>query len=63
MAAQIVLVRKRGSRKDGRNYVTTCTICSGSRRDVSGVGGVSEEHARHLKEKHLTEIHDGRRTI
>lgn len=60
---RIVLVRKRGSRKDGCNYVTTCTICPGSRADVSGVGGVSKERAQDLKASHENAVHGGRKTI
>lgn len=62
MAAQIVLVRKRGTRKDGCNYVTTCVLCSGARGDVSGVGGVSKARALELKETHLATVHAGKRT-
>lgn len=61
--ARIVLVRKRGARKDGCNYVTTCTICNGSRADVSGVGGVSKERATELKAQHEINVHGGRKTI
>lgn len=61
--ARIVLVRKRGTRKDGCNYVTTCTICNGSRADVSGVSGVSKERASQLKALHEDGVHDGRKTI
>jgi hypothetical protein len=58
-----VSVRKRGTRKDGRNYVTTCHICPGARGDVSGVGGVSREEAVRLSDRHIGEVHGGRRTI
>ncbi len=61
--AQIVLVRKRGTRKDGRNYVTTCTVCNGAARDVSGVGGVSKEAADAYKESHIRTVHYGKRSI
>jgi len=61
--ARIVLVRKRGTRKDGRNYVTTCTICPGVRSDVSGVAGVSAERARELADLHVNTVHGGRKTI
>ncbi len=61
--AQIVLVRKRGTRKDSQNYVTTCTICRGSKADVSGVSGVSKERAIQLKDKHINEAHAGQRSI
>ncbi len=56
-------VRKRGTRKDGWNWVTVCRICPGSRGDVSGVGGVTRETAVRLKDKHIAEVHGGKRTI
>lgn len=61
--ARLVLVRKRGTRKDGCNYVTTCTVCPGSKADVSGVGGVSRERAMQLKAQHENDVHAGRKTI
>lgn len=54
---KIVLVRKRGTRKDGRNYHATCTICFGPRSDVNGVRGVSKEEAERLALKHVKEVH------
>jgi len=62
-ALKLVLVRKRGTRKDGRNYVATCTVCSGARADVSGVLGVSKERADELAAKHVTDVHGGRSTV
>jgi hypothetical protein len=61
--ARLVLVRKRGTRKDGCNCVTTCTVCPGSKADVSGVGGVSRERALELKAQHEAAFHGGRKTI
>lgn len=61
--AKIVMVRKRGTRKDGWNYVAQCTICSGSHQDVSGISGVTKERAQELAIKHCNEFHNGRRTI
>lgn len=55
--AKIVLVRKRGTRKDGRNYHATCTICWGARADVNGVLGLSKEGAEELALKHVKEVH------
>lgn len=63
MALRIVLVRKRGARKNGRNYVTTCTICPGAARDVSGVLGVSKEEAQALADRHVMDAHGGRKTL
>jgi len=51
MVLKIVLVRRRGTRKDGRNYVATCTICNGANRDISGVMGVSKEQALEMADK------------
>lgn len=62
-ALKIVLVRKRGTRKDGRNYVATCTICSGARSDVSYVLGVDRAEAQRLADKHCVEVHAGHKTI
>jgi hypothetical protein len=61
--AKIVLVRKRGKRKDGHNYVATCTICNGSKRDVSGVSGVSKDRAEEMALNHCDSVHYGQRTI
>lgn len=61
--AKIVLVRKRGTRKDGRNYVATCTICRGSKSDVSGVSGVSKDRAEELAINHCDSVHYGQRSI
>jgi hypothetical protein len=55
--AKIVLVRKRGARKDGWNYHATCTICFGSKQDINGVGGVTKEEAERLALKHCKEVH------
>ncbi len=61
--AKIVLVRKRGTRKDGRNYHATCTICFGSKQDINGVGGVSKDEAQRLAIKHCDVFHQGKRTV
>jgi hypothetical protein len=61
--AKIVLVRKRGTRKDGRNYHATCTVCSGSKADINGVGGVLKEEAQRLAVKHCNDFHQGMATI
>lgn len=61
--AKIVLVRKRGTRKDGWNYHATCTICRGAKADINGVGGVLKERAQQLADNHCDEYHDGHRTI
>jgi hypothetical protein len=61
--AKIVLVRKRGARKDGWNYHATCTICRGSKADINGVGGVLKERAQELADKHCNDVHQGRKTI
>ena len=61
--AKIVLVRKRGTRKDGWNYHATCTICWGSKADINGVGGVLKERAQQLADKHCNEVHGGQTKI
>lgn len=63
MSTRIVLVRKRGTRKDGQNYVTTCTVCWGAQADVSGVGGVTRERALELKVSHENDKHAGHKTL
>lgn len=61
--AKYVMVRKRGVRQDGHNYVAQCTVCSGSKQDVSGVRGVTKEMAQQLAVKHCSDYHDGHTTF
>lgn len=60
---KIVLVRKRGTRRDGQNYHATCTICRGAQADINGVAGVLKERAQELANNHCDTVHGGRYSI